>query len=161
MPQLSAHPLGGANSMKKYFYSILCLVLFSSCGIKKFIYGDEEGFRNALNHFYGFDKCSNLANVECLRTVGWTFEQVTLVGVKDSLDMNVKLDTIVTNDSTTMKIRRRFRMAAIEYTESIHQGDELFFFSSPPATWKELCGRQGYLIRHRDSLVTSITTLLN
>jgi hypothetical protein len=46
-----------------------------------------------------------------------------------------------------------------EYTPQ--SGDHIYAFCSPPDTWENLCGRQGYLIVRDGKIVRTVVTMLN
>lgn len=48
-----------------------------------------------------------------------------------------------------------------KFEAQMQKGDELWFFSSPPDTWENLMGREGYAIFRNDKLIAGFTTLLN
>jgi hypothetical protein len=49
-----------------------------------------------------------------------------------------------------------------EFRRHMREGDEIWEFSTPPWTWKRLCGRQGYVIvRDGKPTGTVLITLMN
>ena len=47
------------------------------------------------------------------------------------------------------------------FEEKIKDGDELWFFTSPPQTWEKLMGWEGYAIFRNDKLIAHYTTMEN
>jgi hypothetical protein len=137
--------------MMKNTLLILFILMMCSCGPTY----------KSLDQFYGFDKCGDLANVECLQTVGWKIQAVTYEGLKDSLRLNQEIDTINIEKKFIIPAMINWRKHEFGFIQLYHEGDEIFYFYSPTDTWRALCGRSGYMIRHGDSLVANIFTILN
>ena len=49
----------------------------------------------------------------------------------------------------------------IKLKRQIQEGDELWQYASPPATWKALCGRAGYALVRDDKVIFVIETMMN
>lgn len=47
------------------------------------------------------------------------------------------------------------------FLKAIKDGDRIWFFSSDEESWKSLVGRQGYVIKRDDKLISAIVTLMN
>jgi hypothetical protein len=49
----------------------------------------------------------------------------------------------------------------LEFKSQIQDGDELWEFSSPLATWKHLCGRAGICIVRNGEIIDSLVTIMS
>jgi hypothetical protein len=45
--------------------------------------------------------------------------------------------------------------------ERLEDGDELWAFCSPPATWEHLCGRAGYVVLRDGEIADAIHSMIN
>lgn len=93
-----------------------------------------------------FDNCKNLGDVDCMKSLGWNYKKVTIEYVKRILNKATAKAFINARDKFYLK-----------YTD----GDSVYFFSSPPKTWENSMGCEGYVIVRRGSLVAEILTLMN
>lgn len=93
-----------------------------------------------------FGKCATLANYDCLKKDGWSFQKVDLEAVRDTLS------------TRTVPI---FQKMSEQFLQSYHQGDEVYYFSYPKIYWEKGMGRDGYCIIRNDSLVAEIVLTLN
>ncbi len=49
----------------------------------------------------------------------------------------------------------------VEFRQAIQDGDELWEFSSPPGTWRNLCGRAGIALVRQGEIMDSILPMFS
>jgi hypothetical protein len=95
---------------------------------------------------WGLDKCEDFSDIDCMSKFGWDFKEELLINVKNELK------------GATVK---RFIEERNNFLNMYKDGDKIYIFTSPPKTWENLMGRQGYMIFRSDSCIATIITLLN
>ena len=49
----------------------------------------------------------------------------------------------------------------LEFKDKMQDGDELWYYRTPPETWAAFCGREGYVLVRDDTVVHEILLSIN
>jgi len=125
--------------------SLSVLLLSSLIGCYPFY---EKAFKNYYDHLHGYDVCGE-AEIECLRTKGWKIEQSSIDTVKDVYEKR--------KQKKQSLVSRKLERMLTQFQE----GDEIWHFDTPPATWEELMGCEGYMLIRNQKKIDEVCIIIN
>ena len=103
-------------------------------------------FDRHYDKLHGYDECGHMANMECLQNRGWTFTETSIE----------KIDKQLSSASGS-----QFKKEWDSFKSRVQPGDQVWFFSTPPQTKKELMGSEGYMLLRDGAVITEIITVGN